>query len=231
MNHQAGRRVITQVRRPPRELVEAFGRVGVASVHEAMRTMGMVGLMDWGLRPLMRGIRLVGPAVTAHMSPGDNLALHVAVHFAEPGDVVVGSFDEFLPYGVLGELLGTSAASRGLGGVVVDAGVRDVSALRAMGFPVWCRAISALGTTKKTLVSVNDTLRCAGAIVEPGDLIVADDDGVAVVPAGSMEAVLVAAIERDEKEVAVRARYASGVSSYEHHRLDIVLDDAGVSVL
>lgn len=220
--------VYTQVERPPADLVAAFQSVGVASIHEAM---GRVGLMDWGIRPLISGRRVSGPAVTALMHPGDNLALHVAMHYAQPGDILVATAGNVSPMGVFGDMMGTSAMARGIAALVLDSAVRDAQQLREMGFPVWSREVWAQGSVKESLVGVNIPVVCAGAAVDPGDIIVADDDGVVVVPNARAEQVLELTLAREKDEAIMRSLLAEGQTIYSLRGMEEKLRKKGVRIL
>ncbi len=217
--------VVRNIQRADSNAIGTFEALGAATVHEAL---GRSGLMKPYLRPIYPGAQIAGPAVTVLAQPGDNWMLHVAIEQCQPGDIVVVGCTADNTDGMFGELLATSMRARGVKGLIIDAGCRDVKALHDMDFPVWSKAISAKGTVKATVGAVNVPVVCAGVNVEPGDAIVADDDGVVVVPKKYCVETAQKAQKRFDDEDGKRQRLASGELGLDMYKMREALEKAGL---
>ncbi|HET6672703.1 MAG TPA: 4-carboxy-4-hydroxy-2-oxoadipate aldolase/oxaloacetate decarboxylase [Agromyces sp.] len=220
--------VVTDIARADREVVDALAEFGSATVHEAL---GRIGYAGPRIRPIQQGAAIAGSAVTVQTAPGDNLMVHVAIEQAGDGDVIVVVPTTDSAFGFIGELMATQMQVRGVRAYVTSGGVRDTAELREMGFPVWSTHVSAQGTVKDTAGSVNVPVILDGVVVKPGDVVVADDDGVTIVPRERAAGALEASRTRTAKEAANRERYEAGELSMDLNRLRPVLDDLGVRYL
>ncbi|HYM17911.1 MAG TPA: 4-carboxy-4-hydroxy-2-oxoadipate aldolase/oxaloacetate decarboxylase [Micropepsaceae bacterium] len=220
--------VVRNIRRAEPATVEGYAGIGVATVHEAQ---GRKGLLASYMRPIYRPVHVAGAAVTCELAPGDNWSLHVAVEQCQKGDILVAAPTSPCEDGYFGELIATQLKVRGVKGLILETGCRDIAELTKMEFPVWSRAVFSQGTVKETLGNVNMPIVCAGQLINPGDLIVADDDGVVVVRRKEAAQVLSLSREREEKEAKSRARYLRGECSLDVNNMRARLAEKGLKYI
>jgi 4-hydroxy-4-methyl-2-oxoglutarate aldolase len=215
----------TRIERPSAEVIEAYKSLSAATIHEAG---GRIGFINPVIKASAKGVRICGPAFTVLCAPGDNLMLHKALEKAKPGDIIVASVGDYYEFGYFGDLMVVSAISRKIGGIAIDGCFRDSAEIIEMGFPVFARGTAIRGTTKTSLGLVNYPINFGGAIINPGDLIVGDDDGMVVVPLSEVKNVLEKSIKRVQNEVEKAKVLASGVSSVQNNKLDVVFQALGL---
>lgn len=215
---------VRNINRAPQEQIDRLEKLGSATVHE---TQKRVGQLKPYLRPVFSGARIAGSAITVLLQPGDNWMLHVAMELAQPGDIIIASCTTDNDDGFFGDLLASSAMAQGVKGLIIDGGVRDTKDLKQMNFPVWSKAISIKGTVKNTLGSVNIPIICAGQQINPGDIVIADDDGICVVPYENAQVVADAAEKRESYEGEKRAQFESGVLGLDLYNMRPGLEAAG----
>lgn len=220
--------VIENINRAERKIVDAFEQYGVATIHEAQ---GRKGLLAPYMNPIYSGAHISGTAVTVSLPPCDNWMIHVASEQCREGDILVVAPTSYSDAGYFGDLLGTLFMSRGVKGVILDAGCRDVKDLKEMGFPVWSKCVSATGTVKETIGSVNIPIVCAGQSIKAGDIIIADDDGVVVVEYAEAEAILEKSRLREEKEAGIRERYKAGELGLDMNNMRPLLTEKGLKYI
>lgn len=218
--------VITHIERTPKELIDQFRTIGTATIHEAS---GKKGAVDFSIKPITRGVSICGPAFTVQCHPLDNLMLHKALEKAQPGDVLVATAGGHYEGGYFGGLMATSAVARNLGGLAIDGCIRDSAEIIRMGFPIFCRGFSILGTTKTVLGLINHSVLFGGVLVNPGDLIVGDDDGMVVVSREDCRSVLEKSVQRVETEKKKSAELKAGASSVELNKLNKVFEWLGLT--
>jgi 4-hydroxy-4-methyl-2-oxoglutarate aldolase len=219
---------VRNIERPKSDQLKRLGQFGVATIHEAQ---GRTGLLAPYMRPIYAGAKAAGSALTVLAHPGDNIMMHVAADLCQPGDMIVVALSSANTDAMLGDLLATSFRAHGGVGVVIDAGCRDISELTAMNFPVWSKAISAKGSVKATVGSVNVPVVCAGTLVNPGDAVVADDDGVVIVARADIEKVIATSQRREQREATMRTRLAAGELGLDIYNMRSKLEQLGLKYI